>query len=146
MPLVQVFTPKGSVSEASRQEISSRLVAEVMKAEGAPDNEAARSISWLLWHDVEEWWVGPEPVPRTDPPRYLVRVDVPAGSLDVEGKRSEIVERVTAVLAKSDQDPDRLAREPAAWVLIDEVPEGNWGSHGRIVRYPEIEAFMGAGT
>ena len=38
----------------------------------------------------------------------------------------------------------RLIRESAAWVIVDEVLEGNWGSHGRVIKYEDIMAFLGA--
>jgi phenylpyruvate tautomerase PptA (4-oxalocrotonate tautomerase family) len=143
VPLVQVFTPTGAVSKETRDEISGELLAEVMRAEGAPYNAAAKEISWLLWHEVDAWWVGDDRVSDAGPPRYLVRVAVPAASMDSDAKRAEIVQRATAVMAKSEDDPSRLEREPAAWVLIDEVPEGNWGALGQVVRYNDIRGFIG---
>jgi len=141
MPFVEVFTPKGAISSEARTEIAEALVGEVMRAEGAPDNEAARSISWLLWHEIDEWWVGASRLDGSEPVRYVVRVGVPAGSLD-HWKRTDIIERATAVLAKAEPDPERLEREPVAWVHIDEIPEGNWGAMGRVVRFPDIAAFV----
>ena len=58
--------------------------------------------------------------------------------------RATIIERVTAAFATAEDDPDRLTRESVAWVIIDEVPEGNWGSHGRVIKYEDIMAFLGA--
>jgi len=136
MPLVQVFTPSGSVAPEVREEVSRELLAEVMRAEGAPYNEVAKTISWLLWHEVNAWWVGDDRMAASSPPRYLVRVEVPAGSMDSDARRADIVRRATAVLAKSEDDPSRLEREPAALVLVDEVREGNWGALGQVVRYP----------
>lgn len=106
-----------------------------MNAEGAPDSESARAISWLVWHDVAAWSVGGRPPKASEPPRYVVRVSVPAGSMN-DQKRSEMVTRVTTVLAEVDDDPDRMANEPAAWVHITEVPEGNWGGAGTCGHVP----------
>ena len=58
MPFVEVFARRGSLSERQRRHMSQALVAEVMAAEGAPDTEAARSISWLVIHEVDTWVVG----------------------------------------------------------------------------------------
>ena len=141
MPFVEVFTPRGSVPQARRDAIAERLVAEVMRAEGAPDTPAARAISWLTWQEVDGWWVGGRRLETAEPARYVVRVAVPAGSLD-DTKRRDIVERVTAVLADGDADPDRLRRDPVAWVHINEIPEGNWGAMGRVVRFADIAAYV----
>ena len=145
MPLVEVFTPTGSLTDEQRAEISRQVMADTISIEGVADTPASRSISWVLWRDIDDWWVGADRVSGTDAPRYLVRVQVPEGALD-DRKRGEIVERVTAAIAKTEPDPDRLTRETAAWVIIDEVPEGNWGSHGRIIGWSDIKGFLEAAT
>jgi phenylpyruvate tautomerase PptA (4-oxalocrotonate tautomerase family) len=145
MPFVGVFTPQGAISKETRAEIAESLVAEVMRAEGAPDTDTARSISWLLWREIDEWWVGSDRVNASEPARYVVRVGVPAGSLD-DWKRKDIIERVTAVLAKAEPDPTRLEREPVAWVHINEIPEGDWGAMGRVIRFPDIAAYVLEGS
>ncbi|MEU6713085.1 tautomerase family protein [Nonomuraea sp. NPDC046802] len=141
MPFVEVFVPRGALREDQRATLSEELVAEVMQVEGAPDTEAARSISWLVFHDVDAWSVGGTAVPADEPARYVVRVSVPEGSLD-DDKRAEMVRRVTAVLAKADDDPDRLYAEPSAWVHLIEIPDGNWGAFGRVVRLPDIINYV----
>jgi phenylpyruvate tautomerase PptA (4-oxalocrotonate tautomerase family) len=145
MPFVELFVTKGSLDPAQRRQIGERLVTEVMKAEGAPDTPEARSISWLVVHEPSEWWVGGELTGADDQPRYLVRVSVPAASLD-DAKRADIVERVTNVLADVEPDPERLRRSPAAWVHLIEIPEGNWGGAGRVVRFKDVMAFVTAGA
>lgn len=141
MPFVEVFTPRGSVSPARRDAVGELLVTEVMRAEGAPDTPAARSISWMVWQEVDGWWVGGRRVGAAEPPRFVVRVAVPAGSLD-DAKRLDMVERVTRVLAEADDDPARFHRDPVAWVHINEIPEGNWGAMGRVVRFADIVALV----
>ncbi|HXJ37322.1 MAG TPA: hypothetical protein VMS22_25115 [Candidatus Eisenbacteria bacterium] len=144
MPFVEVFTPRGAVSEARRTAVGERLVSEVMRAEGAPDTPAARSISWLVWQEIDAWWVGGHSAVPGEPPRFVVRIAVPAGSLD-DHKRCDMIERVTAVLAATDDDPSRLVHAPVAWVHINEVPEGNWGAMGRVVRFADIASFVVTG-
>ena len=143
MPLIQVFAPKGSVSEKSRQEISRALLDEVIEAEGAPDTPLVRSITWVLWRDIDEWWVGSGPLAADDPPRYIVQVGVPGGAMD-DAKRQEMVARVTQVLAKADNDPDRFTREPVAFVVVDEIPDGSWGTMGRVIRYADLVSLVKA--
>ena len=113
MPFVEVFTPRGAVSEARRNLVGERLVACVMQAEGAPDTPAARAISWLIWQDVDGWWVGGRKAAPPSRHRFVVRVAVPAGSLD-DDKRRDMVERVTRVLAATDDEPtvSRASRSP----------------------------------
>jgi phenylpyruvate tautomerase PptA (4-oxalocrotonate tautomerase family) len=142
MPFVEVYTPAGLVTEEQRKQISDRLVAEVMRAEGAPDNEAARSISWLVWHEPVVWSVGGKTTEEGEPPRFVVRVSVPAPALTDE-KRAEIAKRVTQVLADADGQPDRFYGVPlASFVLINEVPDGNWGSMGQLFTFTDVASFI----
>ncbi|MFI2228519.1 4-oxalocrotonate tautomerase family protein [Nocardia testacea] len=144
MPFVELFVPKGSLDTEHREKIGGRLVSEVMLAEGAPDTEAARSISWLVVNEIDAWFVGGQQVPADDKPRYVVRVGVPAGSMN-DDKRRDIVERVTRVLADADEDPARFTEAATAWVHINEIPEGNWGARGQVVRTEDIIALVSAG-
>ncbi|MFI6515374.1 4-oxalocrotonate tautomerase family protein [Spirillospora sp. NPDC050679] len=141
MPFVELFVPTGSLGQERREEIGGRLVSEVMIAEGAPDTEAARAISWLVVNEVDAWFVGGRRLPAGEKPKYVVRVGVPAGSMN-DDKRGDIVRRVTRVLADADPDPERFAEAGAAWVHINEIPEGNWGARGKIVRIEDIEALV----
>src|SRR5712691_7446543 len=100
MPFVEVFTPPGAVSSEQRAIISRRLVAEVMRAEGAPDTAQARAISWLTWHELQLWAVGGQPVAPDDAVRYVVRVAVPAASI-TDTTCADIIARVTTVLAEA---------------------------------------------
>src|SRR5262249_5979723 len=145
MPFVELFTRRGSLSERQRSHISEKLVAEVMRAEGAPDTEAARSISWLLVHDVDTWVIGGEPVGEDEPARFVWRLGVPAGWRK-DPKRHDRVARITRTLAEIDDDPERLYGEPAAWVHINEIPEGNWGAPGRVVGLAGIAEFVSTGA
>ena len=145
MPFVEVFAPRGSLTDKQRACITDTLVAEVMAAEGAPDTEAARSISWLVVHEVDTWVVGGRAVDGSEPTRFVVRVAVPSGSLD-DAKRTDMVERITRVLAEADDDPQRFSRDPVAWVHINEIPEGNWGALGRVVGFADITGFVTTGS
>jgi phenylpyruvate tautomerase PptA (4-oxalocrotonate tautomerase family) len=143
MPFVELFAPKDALAGPGGTQLTERLVAEVMAAEGAPDTEAARSISWLVVNEPDAWFVGGQAVSDTEPARYVVRVSVPAGSLD-DTKRADMIERITRVLADAERDPQRLYQEPVAWVHINEIPDGNWGAFGRVVRLADIARYAGA--
>lgn len=145
MPFVELYAPKGAFASERGQAALRSLVSEVMVAEGAPDNEAARSISWLVLHEPDAWFVGGAEVTDAEPPRYVARVSVPAGSLN-DAKRADMVQRVTRVLAGAEEDSERLFRQPHAWVHIHEVPEGNWGAFGRQVGLADIVSLVAAGT
>lgn len=146
MNLVELFAPKGSISEEHRAALSQRLVTDLIAAPGAPAEliDRGRSISWLVIHEPDVWTVGGRPVDPTEPPRYVVRVSVPGGHLD-DGMRAEIVGRITRVLAEVGDDTERLNRQPDAWVQIIEIPDGNLGACGHVLPTSAITEFVVTG-
>ena len=141
MPFVEVCSPAGAVSKEQRSLIAERLVPAVMEAEGVPDTEAVRSLSWLVWHEPALWSIGGKTVKADDAPFFMVRVGIPAASLNDE-KRAEIVKRVTQVLADADDNPERFyGAPPATFIEINEIPEGNLGSAGMVFRFHDIVSY-----
>ncbi|MER6949585.1 hypothetical protein ABT294_36790 [Nonomuraea sp. NPDC000554] len=141
MPFVELFTPKGALDGERGERVKEQLVAEVMLAEGAPDSPEAREISWLVVNEPDTWYVGGRQLLDEEPPRYVVRVSVPAGSLD-DDKRADMISRITRVLSQAEDDPERLYDRPVAWVHLLEIPDGNWGAAGRVFRLPDIVDFV----
>lgn len=142
MLFIELFAPKGALSEARRRRLSGRLVTEVMDAPDAPEAlagaiERGRALSQAVVHEPEAWSVGGREADPTDAPRYVVRVGVPAGHL-TDGMRAELVSRVTRVLSEADEDPQRPHREPTVWVYLVEIPDGNMGAFGRVMRLADI--------
>ncbi|MGD0809014.1 MAG: YHS domain-containing protein [Acidimicrobiales bacterium] len=145
MTFIELFAPKGCLSQAQRLQLSERLVTELVSAEGAPTEivRRARGISWLVVHEPEVWTVGGQPV-ATDAPCYLVRLSMPGGHLN-DDMRGELITRVTRVLAEVGGDPDRPYREPIAWVQIVELPDGNFGTFGRVMSVSDMVDFAANG-
>ena len=80
------------------------------------------------------WWAGRQCVGGA---RYIVRVTLPAGHL-TDGMRAELITRITHVLAAIDDAPARVQREPRLWIYITEVPDGNMGGFGRVLRLADL--------
>ncbi|AQS69715.1 YHS domain-containing protein [Streptomyces pactum] len=137
MLLIEVFVPKGALSEEERQALAHRLVDTLMVEDDSHAIEiieAQRAITQVLVHEPATWVLGRRPTADpADPPRYLVRVTVPASwRKEMSGYTVEIV---TGVLAETERaagrDPERVRREPDAVILVDGVSEGGIGIHGK---------------
>lgn len=139
MMLIEVFAPKGALSEEQRQHVAERLLTEVTYADDVPSDvlERARSLWQVVVHEPEAWIVGERSLEPTDPPYYIVRMSVPEGSLTDEA-RADHISSITRVLAEADEDPQRFYREPHVWVHLIEVPESNFGSFGQTMRTSDI--------
>ncbi|HEX5503644.1 MAG TPA: hypothetical protein VFW96_13555 [Thermomicrobiales bacterium] len=146
MMLIELFAPRDALTAEQRRRVSARLVAEVMSAERAPADLIARSraMTYVMIHESEAL-VGGRPLGPTAPPHYVVRVSVP-GAHTTDAMRAEVVARVTRVLAEVDGDGRRLYDEPHAWVQLIEVPDGNMGAFGQVLRIGDIMHLAIEGT
>ncbi|SFQ68837.1 YHS domain-containing protein [Amycolatopsis arida] len=133
MMFIEVFAVRGALDDERRRRIGERLVTDLMPDTGdAPAEvmEAGRSITQVVFHEPVDWYVGGA---RADAsaPRYLVRASVPEDWREQMGEH--LVRVFTAVLADVDDDPDRLYRQPDAWIHVVGVPEGGCGVRGEVV-------------
>lgn len=137
MPLVEVSVPKGTLDAGHRALLAEELTKAVLKGEGAPDNPQSRALTWVFIYEVPEntWAIGGKWLSSL---KFFVRLTVPVGSLSVARKR-----KMGAVIQKvlSDHSGKPL-RVEEAWIIIYEVPEGNWSAGGKILRFEDIVRFV----
>ncbi|MEO3790876.1 hypothetical protein ABGB14_11715 [Nonomuraea sp. B10E15] len=148
MLLIDVYVPRGALSEDERQTLGRRLIDTLMVEDDSHALEiidAQRLITQVLVHEPATWVLGQRPA--TDPaapPRYLVRVTVPASwRKDV---CEHMVETITAILAEIEReagrDPERVRREPHAMILVEGITEGGIGIQGRVMDSMDLTEFV----
>jgi phenylpyruvate tautomerase PptA (4-oxalocrotonate tautomerase family) len=143
MPMIDLTLPRGTLSEGAKAELMQTLTRTLLSWEGAkPGNKAAESIAWTFLHEPELVTVAGEPARE---PRYRIVVGVPQATLDDEAKEGLVAEVTEQVLRteRSGKDPEAADRT-RVWVIVNEIPDGNWGGAGRIFRLADILAFAGA--
>jgi YHS domain-containing protein/phenylpyruvate tautomerase PptA (4-oxalocrotonate tautomerase family) len=137
MLLIEVFVPRGALSEEQQQALAHRLIDTLMVETDSHAIEvinAQRTITQVLVHEPTTWILAQRPAADpADPPRYLVRVTAPASwRKEMSGP---VVEIITGVLAETERaagrDPERVRREPHAVILVDGISEGSIGILGR---------------
>lgn len=148
MLLIEVFVPEGVLGEEERQALGRRLIDTLMVEDDSHAIEvleAQRTVTQVLVHEPAAWVLGQRPAADpADPPRYLVRVTVPASWRKEMSEHT--VKIVTDVLAESERaagrDPGRLRREPHAVVLVEGVSEGSVGFGGRVMSSLDLTEFV----
>ncbi|WP_419992565.1 hypothetical protein [Streptomyces boninensis] len=148
MLLIEVFVPKGTLSAAEQEALGRRIVDALMVEDDSHAIElldAQRAITQVLVHEPTAWVLGQRPAAdAAAPPRYLVRVTVPAAwRKDMSGYAVEtITEALAATERAAGRDPDRVRREPHATVLVDGVSEGGVGLMGRVMSTMDLTEFV----
>lgn len=134
MPMIDVKYPKGSLDEATREELGQRLITTLLAAEKAPDNDVMRSISWCFFHETDLVVGGG---PNKEAPHFHVLFSVPEGALS-ERRKAILVEEGTKVIAEFTGIAEGFENRARIWAHIYEVPEGHWGAAGQVFRFMDI--------
>ena len=133
MPKLDLTIPAESLSAESQQELARQLGATLLHWEGAPDTEFFRSITWTHVHALPA-----ESIQTPDglaEPHAVVDITVPNGALS-ERRKAGLVEDVTKVVLEATGWGDDAGIR--VWTLIHEVPDGNWGAAGQVVRFDQL--------
>ncbi len=141
MPMMSLTVPEGTFTPEIREEVAEKLTTALLRAERAPDTEFFRSITWVY---VDEKPAGAVLAAGKPVEKPIVRLEVttPEGALS-ERRRAEMVSAATEILREAAGIPaeEALTR---VWVLMYEVPEGQWGAGGEIVYFQRLRELAAA--
>jgi phenylpyruvate tautomerase PptA (4-oxalocrotonate tautomerase family) len=133
MPKLELTIPVESLSEEERDQLARDLGAALLRWEGAPDTGFFRSITWAHVHALPTSSMQtPDGVAD---PHAVIEISIPDGALSQRRKAGLVEETTKLVLDATGWDPEASWR---VWTLIREVPEGNWGAGGQIVRFSQL--------
>jgi len=140
MPMIEFTYSAGSIDESARAELLEELSTALLAAEGAPDTEFFRSITWTYAHELPAGTpaVGGRPGGE---PRFRIDFTVPEGALREE-RKAKLVSRTYEAVARAAGLGEAQALH--VWSLIHEVPDGNWGAGGQVIRFAQLRDIAGA--
>lgn len=133
MPLLRMTYHRGSLTDAQKVRLAEQLTPILIAGEVGEDNPAARSLAYVLFHEMDprsEWFVGGKP--DTTPPqggRFLLEIWYLEGASTQREKsavHAAMNEVLSGVVGVDGSFPKRLTD----WIIVNEVPEGNWGASG----------------
>ena len=139
MPMIDVFVPENALTPQAEKALFREITDLVVKHEiGDPTNERGQNAAWIFIHRPQVFVAG---TPATSP-RYRFIVSVPEGQFDNEHRQAATAE-ITVAVAKAENKPVEEV-SGRVWVITAEIPDGTWGTRGRVVRFPEIlSSFLG---
>ena len=133
MPKLELTIPAESLSEEACGQLARDLGAALLRWEGAPDTGFFRSITWAHVHALPASSMQtPDGVAD---PHAVIEISVPDGALSERRKAGLVEETTKLVLEATGWDLEASWR---VWTLIRDVPEGNWGAGGQIVRFSQL--------
>ncbi|MDI7865137.1 tautomerase family protein [Rhizobiaceae bacterium n13] len=144
MPIMNVHYVAGHIDDGAKADLATRLTEVLIKMEGGANTHGGRAFAWVIFTEIArtDFWVGGA---RDDtfiatPGPFLVHVTIPEGYMNA-GHKSEVHAWVNdAILATLHA---RDAHKSSILVVIDEVPEGNWGAAGQTISLESIADAVG---
>jgi phenylpyruvate tautomerase PptA (4-oxalocrotonate tautomerase family) len=138
MPMIDVTIPEGALQPEAEARLIKQLSDILIGHEGFdPANKVAQSATVTFLHRPAAVYVGGKPSPA---PRYRIVTSVPEGQY-TEASRKALVQDVTDAVVRADGGKYEDVA-PRVWVFPTEVPEGTWGSRGKIQPLASIQASI----
>ncbi len=146
MPILQVYYPRGSLEGERKAALARRMTDVLLTMEGGAKTQGGLAFATVLFSEIAEadWWVGG----RTDatyvapPGKFIVRVSVPEGYMN-QTHKTEVHVAVNAAILDVLGTPGDPHQGASVLVIIDEIPEGNWGARGETISLANIADTVG---
>jgi phenylpyruvate tautomerase PptA (4-oxalocrotonate tautomerase family) len=146
VPIVQVCYPQGALTDQRKAALAQRLTDVLLMMEGNAKTPGGLGFASVLFTEVaqSDWWVGG----RSDatyvapPGKFLARVTIPEGYMN-QAHKTEVHAAVTAAIVTVTGNPHDPGQGGSIQVIIEEVPEGNWGAHGMTISLASIADAVG---
>ena len=138
MPLIRITAQQGTFDTATQNKFIEEVTDAVLTAEGAnPQDPAAQSLAWAYFTEQEKGdiYVGKQVI---DSPPVLIRVTVPAGSLNA-GETSALATSINAIVNDFIGPYENRLNH---WLLVDEIPESGWASNGVVFSIEDVRGAM----
>jgi len=137
MPMLDALIPKDALPPGAERELIAKLTDLLLEHEGVdPANETGRHLAWVFVHRPEVYVAGG--VPRS--PRYRFICQVPEGQYNDE-RRDAMTVGITRAVAEA-EDGAWPRPELRVVVFTLEIPDGDWGGAGKVIRLPDIYEFI----
>jgi phenylpyruvate tautomerase PptA (4-oxalocrotonate tautomerase family) len=131
---MDLFYPAGALAPDARARLGDELTTVLLRAERAPETQFFRDVTWLHVHELPAGAVMAAGRP-VEQPTFRVEVSVPEGALSARRKQEFVAEATRAIReAAGIAEADGLR----IWVLIRDVPDGNWGAGGQVVEFAKL--------
>jgi phenylpyruvate tautomerase PptA (4-oxalocrotonate tautomerase family) len=141
MPIMDVRYASNTLDSTSKVALAKRLTDILIQMEGGANTQDGRNFSWVYFTEYAEndLWVAGSNVTLRSVPAFMVHISIPEGYMNRLHKNE-----VHAWVASAIVDATHAnLSDVQLLTIIDEVPEGNWGSRGLPISLESIAAAVG---
>ena len=145
MPIIQLQHPADALDAERKEALAQHLTDVLLHMEGDEGTPGGRGFATVIFQPVAsgDWWIGgrSDDTHVTAPGRFLAHVTIPEGYMN-QAHKTEVHADVTRAITDT-VDPDGSGPATSIQVIIDEVPEGNWGAGGHTITLDHIADVVG---
>jgi phenylpyruvate tautomerase PptA (4-oxalocrotonate tautomerase family) len=149
MPIMNVRYPAGRLDKQTKAMLARKLTDVLIQMEGGANTQGGRGFAAVLFSEIaaDDWWIGGGMDDKfvSAAGKFLVHVTIPEGYMNVTHK-AEVHAWVPAAILDVTGGSDDPGAGNSIQVIIDEVPEGNWGAGGQTISLESIAGKVGMST
>ncbi len=149
MPLLRVTHQRGAFSDAQKAHLAEELTAALLIGEVGADTPAGRSLAYVIFNEIDpatSWFVGGKTdVQAPVGGRFIFDVTYPVGA-SPQADKTALHARINTIIAETFGVDGSFPNRAGDWVLVNEVPDGNWGASGQTIGIREINHVAGGGA
>ncbi|MDM0032336.1 tautomerase family protein [Variovorax sp. J22P271] len=146
MPIIHLQHPAGALDATRKAALAQRLTDVLLTMEGGAKTHGGLAFASVIFTEVPagDWWVGGKSDATfvTAPGQFLARVSIPEGYMN-QAHKSEVHQGVNDAIVKTMDGPPSAHQGASILVILDEVPEGNWGARGQTISLAGIAETVG---
>jgi phenylpyruvate tautomerase PptA (4-oxalocrotonate tautomerase family) len=146
MPIIQVYYPQGVLDQPRKETLAQKLTEVLITMEGGAGTPAGRAFASVLMTEVntDSWFVGGhlDGTFVAKAGKFLVYVTIPEGYMNAAHK-TEVHSWVNTAILEATGHQAEPGAGANILVIINEVPEGNWGANGKTISLNVIADAVG---
>jgi phenylpyruvate tautomerase PptA (4-oxalocrotonate tautomerase family) len=146
MPMATVHYVAGSISKEQKTHLGEEMTRVLLMIEGGQDTPGGRSIAWVMFNELgpNDWYIGgrTDATYMSEAGKFLVVVAVPEGSM-TKDRKSMVHKEVNDVFLRMTGTEGLEGAGRSIWVQVNEIPEGHWGTSGKIAGVMGIAMVAG---
>lgn len=140
MPLIIAHLPQACFSAEQKHAFAEQATDLLLQLEGMAEHPKAQNLSWVKFNEFSQadFYMAGHAV---DKPHYRIEVKVFQGTM-TNDKKEALTAGLTDLILNIEDTSHNLLNAARIWVMIEEVPDGNWGGAGKIYRIKELMKMM----
>ncbi|QKI89427.1 tautomerase family protein [Thiomicrorhabdus xiamenensis] len=140
MPLIVIHLPENTFSAEQKQRFAKQATDTLLALEGMSGHPKAQNLSWVQFCEFkrDDFYMAGH---KVDKPHYRLDISIFQGTMAGD-KKEQLTEQLTDLILQVEETDHNLLNAARVWVMINEVPDGNWGGAGKIYRIQDLMKMM----